>query len=517
MAQTQSKRVMAASASLIALAGAALGATVMATAEAQENLTPSLAQGVAPGAAPSFADLIEHVGPAVVSIEVVTRVQGPDLAQQITPEDLPPALREYFEFFSQGQGAPEEPQEARGAGSGFFISSDGLLVTNNHVVQDATEIMVTLNDGRELSAEVVGTDEPTDLALLRVEGGDFPFVQFDADPHYRVGDWVVAVGNPFGFGGSATAGIISAIGREDEFGSSARYNSFIQIDAPINRGNSGGPTFDLNGNVIGVNSQIFSPTGGNVGIGFAIPSDVAANIINQLAENGKVTRGWLGVGIDEIDENMAEALGVDQDSGAIVGSVEPGSPAEQAGFQVWDIIVSVDGQDVAGPTELTRTVGSLQAGQTYAFEVLREGREQTIDVTLGERPPEDELLSDGGEGPAAPMPVPSEPVQSDLGLSLAPVTPSTRSELGLDESVQGVVVMDVENNSPAGDEGFSPGLVIGQVDGRAVTTPEEFNAAVEAARSAGKTAVALLIHTPNGSTFAALPLDEETEAETDAR
>lgn len=507
MAQTQSRRAVAASVSLIALAGAAMGAAVMATAEAQENLTPSLTAGVAPGAAPSFADLIEHVGPAVVSVEVRTQLGGGGPTFQV-PEGLPPSFEEFFRQF-QGQGEAQ-PREALGAGSGFFISPDGLLVTNYHVVADATSITVTTNDGEEYEAEIVGTDEPTDLALLRVEGSDFPFVQFDTDPDYRVGDWVVAVGNPFGFGGSATAGIISAIGRE-EMG--ARYNAFIQIDAPINRGNSGGPTFDLNGNVIGVNSQIYSPTGGNVGIGFAIPADVAANVVEQLAENGKVVRGWLGVGIDEIDEDMAGALNVDPERGAIVASVEPGSPADEAGFELWDIIVAVDGEEVDGPTELTRKVGSLRAGQEYAFRVLREGRERTIDVTLGERPSDDVLFGSNEQAPVPGKAVPAEPTPSAFGMSLAPLTPSTRATLGIDEGItNGVAVVEVEDGSQAEELGFSPGLVIVQVNGQAVSTPEEFSAAVDEARRAGKPAAAMLIQTPQGSTFVALPFEDETEA-----
>jgi serine protease Do len=508
MAQMQSRSVAAAGVSLIVLAGAALGAAVMATAEAQENLTPSLAAGVAPGGVPSFADLIEHVSPAVVSVEVRTAAPaGVGGGQFQLPEGLPPGLEDFFRNLPQGE--TPEPREGAGEGSGFFISAEGLLVTNYHVVSDATRITVVLNDGNEYPAEVVGTDEATDLALLRVEGSDFPFVQFDRDPQYRVGDWVVAVGNPFGFGGSATAGIISAIGRE-EMG--ARYNGFIQIDAPINRGNSGGPTFDLRGNVIGVNSQIYSPTGGNVGIGFAIPSDVAANVIDQLAESGKVVRGWLGVGIDQIDSDMAGALGVDADRGAIVASVEPESPAAEAGFQIWDIIVEVDGDAVDGPTALTRKVGSLRAGQEYAFGVLREGREQTIRVTLGERPSDDELLRAEPGSPAPEKAEPGQQTPSGFGLSLSPITPSVRSALGIGEAItEGVAIVAVESDSEAAELLLTPGLVITQVNGRAISTPEEFIAAAEEARSAGKPALAMLVRTTQGSTFVALPFDDESD------
>ncbi len=498
MPQKISKRTTAASVSLIALAGAALGATVMATAEAQDNRSVT-SDRVAPVMAPSFADLIEHVSPAVVSVEVTTEVSGG--VAGLTPDALPPGFEEFLERF--GQAVPEQqPRQAQGAGSGFFISSDGLVVTNYHVVENATEISISLKDGRELDAEIVGTDEPTDLALLRVEGDEFPFVQFDTDPHYRVGDWVVAVGNPFGLGGTATAGIISAIGREEP---NARYNGFIQIDAPINRGNSGGPTFDINGNVIGVNSQIFSPTGGNIGIGFAIPSDVAANIIDQLAESGSVTRGWLGVTIQNVTEELADAFEVEADTGAVVASVNAGSPADDAGFESGDIVLAIDGDEVDSATDLTRQVGSLRAGETYRFDILRGGDRRALNVTIGIRPPEDQLLAE------ATPDTPSSPASaetSEFGLSLAPLTDATRSELGVADDVRGVAVVDVDADSEAAQRGFAPGFVITQVDGRRVNTPQDFNDAIERARSSGKSAAALLVNTSRGTTFVALPLQE---------
>ncbi len=514
MAQTFTKRaIAAASVSLIALAGAVFGAAVVATAEAQDNRTPALTGGVAPVVAPvSFADLIEHVSPAVVSVEVRTQVAAGGLSG-LDPRDLPPGAQEFFEFFRRGLPEQPAPREGRGAGSGFFISPDGLVVTNNHVVADATRITVSLKDGRELEAEIVGTDEPTDLALLRVTGSDFPFVQFDADPRYRVGDWVVAVGNPFGLGGTATVGIISAIGREitgrGADGVSPSYNDFIQIDAPINRGNSGGPTFDLNGNVIGVNSQIYSPTGGNVGIGFAIPSDVAANIINQLAETGTVTRGWLGVMIEDVTEDLIEALGISGvESGAIVAQVTAGSPADDAGFQVGDIILAVDGAEVTGSTDLTRKVGSLRAGERYRFSINREGAERTLNVRLGARPSEQELRA--GRSQERPRPAPEQPSDETIyGLMLSPLTSSVRQELELDNTVRGVAIVGVDPDSVAAARGLGRGVVIGRVNGEEVSTPQDVAAALDSARESGRTAAALLVHVGGGSRFVTLPLNEE--------
>ena len=477
-----------ASVSILALSALTAGTALPASAWGQSESAPLVI--AAPNGAPmSFADLIERVSPAVVSINAtVTAPAGPE-GMVPNMENLPPQFREWMEREFGNRQAPQ-PREGRSLGSGFIISAEGHVVTNNHVIQDATEITIDFADGRELPARVIGTDPLTDIALLQItvdDGGDaFSFVSLDDDPHIRVGDWVVAVGNPFGLGGTTTAGIVSATGREIARNA---YNDFIQIDAPINRGNSGGPTFDLQGNVIGVNSQIFSPSGGNVGIGFAIPSDVAANIVTQLLENGRVTRGWLGVQIQDVTDDIAESLGLQNRRGAIVSSLVAGGPADEGGLQRGDVVLAINGMDVEDSGDLTRRVGAVAAGAEVSFDLLRDGDERTIRITLAERPDETTLnnLPGVGEAPQA---------ASYFGMQLAPV-----------EDGGGLVVESLESGAEAALKGLRRGDIIVEAGGEDITSVEDFVAAVDDARGDGRSAILLLVQGAGGQRYVALQLD----------
>lgn len=457
---------------------AGFAAPTLLSANAQE-INPS---AVAPphGAPGSFADLIERVRPAVVSISVRQR---PDAVQQPSLEGLPPGFEEFF------RGRPGQPGPApTSLGSGFFISQDGVIVTNHHVVEGAEEITIRTSDGRDHQADIVGSDEATDVAVLRIRGGGrFPFVTFDDASHVRVGDWVVAVGNPFGLDGTATAGIVSAMGRTDA-GSSA-YVDYMQIDAPINRGNSGGPTFDLAGNVIGVNSAIFSPTGGNVGIGFAIPANTANGIVQQILRNGRVSRGWIGVSIQPLDRDIANSLGLEEARGALVASVTPDGPAARAGLQQGDVILTFNGQQIENSRDLTQRVGSTAIGNNSRVEILRNGRRQTLNLRLAERPSEQQLASTNPAPNATPQPQPEEGggvAQSSLGLSVRPLTSEDRTRLSLRANDNGLVITSVEPTSDAAEKGIRAGDVIMQAGGRQIRTAAELTAAVDAARRANR-------------------------------
>ena len=483
---------------LSTLAAIALVDPLSGSANAQNTeVQPPFAAAIPNGAPMSFADLIESVSPAVVTIQAqgnaATPGAGPDM------EGVPPQFREWLERQFGGQ-APSQPTPRQSLGSGFFISAEGHIVTNHHVVRGADEITIGLSDGTEYAARIIGTDEQTDLALLKIdEDVDFPYVSLDTEHDYRVGDWVVAVGNPFGLGGTATAGIISAIGRP--IGNSA-YNDFIQVDAPINRGNSGGPTFDLNGRVIGVNSQIFSPTGGNVGIGFAIPSDVAARIIGDLMEDGRVARGWLGVSIQNVTDDIAQALELEETRGAIVSSIVSGGPADRAGFEREDIVLQVNDEDVETSRDLTRRIGNIAVGETVRFRIIRDGRERTLRATLGDRPTDDELdaMQDGTDLPAEAR---------YFGMRLVEMGEEDRAVRGLAEDTPGVVVDDLERGSEAARKGLTTGDVILEAGGDPVATPDAFAEAVNEAREDGRSAILLLVETRGGQRYVALQLDAE--------
>lgn len=491
-----------------AIVAAAFGAVIMGSAIAvPKMLAPEAgAQPIAiappPGAPLSFADLIEKVEPAVVSVNVVSTQELSELGDM---EEFfeqfrgMPGLEEFFEQRRQQQEdeqANPRTREARSLGSGFFISKDGLVVTNNHVIERATQIQIVMSDGREIDAELVGTDPATDLAVVRVkEPGPYPYVQFGSSKGIRKGDWVVALGNPFGLGGTATAGILSADGRE--LGAGSPYTDFLQIDAPINRGNSGGPTFDLKGNVIGVNSQILSPSGGSVGIGFAIPAELAKEVTDTLIQNGRVSRGWLGVQIGDLTPEFAEALGLDDVKGALIADVTTGSPAERAGLKRNDIILSVNGQKVTDSTSTTRLVAKLIANTKNKFDILRDGKPQTIDVTVGERPadPLAGVQNRNGSGPATPGDESAIPgsLLSDFGVRLTPMDEETRVRLGLRVGDTGLAITEVVKDGIFDKAGFEPGIVILEANGRPVPGVDAFQRAIAEARAANRSKVLLAL------------------------
>ncbi|GLS01959.1 serine protease [Brevundimonas denitrificans] len=457
------------------------------------------------GAPLSFADIFAQVAPAVVQIDVKTRVRQPSMLQiPGTPFAIPnPNGGEEGEDGAEGEGAV-----AMGAGSGFFISGDGFIVTNNHVVADATEITVRLADSRELTARVVGRDEATDLAVIKVEGTDFPFVNFEETAQPRVGDWVIAVGNPFGLGGTATAGIVSAQGRSipDE---ASNYVDFLQIDAAINRGNSGGPTFDIYGRVIGVNSAIISPNaaGGSVGIGFAIPASVAKPITDRLMRGETIQRGYLGVIIGNVDADIRDGLDLPAGTtGAYITEVTKGAPADLAGLQPGDVVVRINGDTIASSTELTRRVAEVQVGQPIRLEIIRDGRRQSVTVRSGRRPSRAEL--NAGQTPDGE---PTEPRagaalgQVVAGLNVSDITPVLRQRYNIPAGINGIVVNSV---APGGDRRFQPGNVIMRVGNAPAATVADLQAAVAAARRANRDSIFLLVWTPQGNSTAVVELPD---------
>lgn len=454
----------------------------------------------APSGAPvSFADLIEQVSPAVVGVRVRTEMQ-------LTDRELSQRER-FLEQF--GLTPPEdepEPREGRGQGSGFFITGEGHIVTNNHVVDNAIEIEIVTDNGSILEAELVGTDPETDLAVLKVKDtGTYPFVDFGSSKQMRRGDWVVAVGSPLGFSGTATAGIVSALGKPGDFRRSQTYTDYLQIDAAINRGNSGGPTFDMNGRVVGVNTWIASTTGGSIGLGFAIPSELVNQVTSTLIDKGKVSRGWLGVTIGNVDEDMAEAVGLKDAKGAIVTRVTEDSPAEKSGLQRGDIIVKINGQAVDDATITTRVVGALLAGSENKFELYREGKRRNINVKVGERPngltanglltPDSEDEPEGGDGP--------------LGVSLAPLDEETRERLNLDSDEKGMVIIGLDQDSPLYEEGVRVGMAILDVNYKKLDSVEVLEEEYEEARNSGRSNLLMALHSERGTIFLTIDVSEE--------
>lgn len=487
-----------------ALVAAAFGAVIMGGAISVPKLiAPEAgAQPIAiqapPGAPLSFADLIEKVEPAVVSVNVIATqdVGGvPGMEEFLERFRGAPGMEEFFQQRPEPQEAPRQ-REARSLGSGFFISEDGLVVTNHHVIDRATQIQIVTSDGKELDAELVGTDPQTDLAVVRVkEKGKYPHVEFGAAANVRKGDWVVALGNPFGLGGTATAGILSANGRE--LGAGSPYTDFIQIDAPINRGNSGGPTFDLQGNVIGVNSQILSPTGGSVGIGFAIPAELAKEVTDTLIKDGRVSRGWLGVQIGDLTPEFAEALGIPDTKGSLIADVTQGSPAEKGGLRRNDIILAVNGEAVTDATSTTRIVGRLKANTANKFDIIRDGKRQTINVTVGERP-EDPYAAPGAQGspdgaPGAQSSATPGSMLADLGVRLMPMTDEVRQRLGLRPGDTGLSITEVTPEGVFAKAGFESGLVILEANGQPIPSVQAFENAVKEARAANRSKVLLAV------------------------
>src|SRR5271169_3205491 len=425
-----------------------------------------------------FADLVAKVKPAVISVRVkIPASAAPAMMQDDgdngdNQEQVPAQPGSPFDkFFQQfgdqsgprmGRGMPQRHETITGEGSGFFISADGYAVTNNHVVDHAKSVQVTTDDGTIYTAKVIGTDSKTDLALLKIDGkNDFPYVKF-ADQSPKIGDWVVAVGNPFGLGGTVTAGIVSARGRDIGAGP---YDDYLQIDAPINKGNSGGPAFDVDGNVIGVNTAIFSPSGGSVGIGFDIPADTAKLVVAQLKDKGSVTRGWLGVQIQPVTAAIADSLGLKKAEGAMVDEPQSGSPAAKAGIESGDVITAVNGAAVKDARDLARTIGTMAPDSTVKLDIVRQGQQKTISVTLAQMPNEQRANADtGSESPTSGVP--------HLGLSVAPANEVSGA------GGQGVVVTAVDPNGPAAEQGFETGNVILDVGGKAVTNASDVRKAL---------------------------------------
>ncbi len=494
------KRPIMTGAAALALMVAAFGAGSVLS---PQTLTAQAIPAQAPAAAanlPGFADIVERVAPAVVAIEVKGKAKSGMEARDL--EALPPELRRFFEGRAQPKG---RAQPTRSGGSGFFISANGHIVTNNHVIDEADEIKVTLKDGRELKATVVGTDERTDLAVIKVEGNNYRYVQFEQNSSIRVGDWVVAIGNPFGLGGTATAGIVSALGREG-IGDS-NIADFIQIDAPINSGNSGGPTFDMRGRVIGVNTAIFSRTGGNIGIGFAIPAPIAQRVTNQIINAGRVTYGWLGVSIQDLSPEMAESFGLGSVKGALVGGVTDGAPASKAGMRRGDVILKMNGQDIQGASDLTRRIGQTPVGQTIRLDVANaEGRKRTVNVTIAARPSEKELAQNDNSGDETTTAPDAEIKPTALGISLAPLTPAARTKLKLGPNDKGMLVVAVEEESEAAARGLKKGDAILEVNGQELQSAAQFAAAVNSAKSANRASIGLYVQSGDFGRGGYLPL-----------
>ena len=488
---------------LALLASAAgLAIAVVATGTSGFN-TPNFPSAIATAHADTmqrstgFADVVERVKPAVISVRVkvdatakMTSMNDNDEANPMQPGA---PLEKFFEQFG-GRGMPKGfPQGKRavtGEGSGFFISADGYAVTNNHVVDHAKTVQITMDDGSVYDAKVVGSDPKTDLALIKVDANkSFPFVKFaDRDP--RVGDWVVAVGNPFGLGGTVTAGIVSARGRDI---GSGPYDDYIQIDAPINKGNSGGPAFNMDGEVIGVNTAIFSPSGGSVGIGFDIPAATAKMVVAQLKEHGRIDRAWLGVQIQPVTAEIADSLGLKKAEGAIVAQPQADSPASKAGIVAGDVITEIDGKAIKDSRELARKVGMMAPGTKIKVTLARKGEIKTLTLTLGKMPNEQQAKADTSDEMSAGN-------SPRLGLNLAPAKDVAGS------GDQGVAVVGVDPNGPAAERGIKTGDVILDVAGKAVANTAEVRKALSDARTAGKNTVLLRVKTAEATRFVALPI-----------
>ncbi|MGZ8397352.1 MAG: Do family serine endopeptidase, partial [Rhodoplanes sp.] len=449
-----------------------------------------------------FADIVEKVKPSVISVRV--KVEGGARTMSFDGDSpFPPGspMERFFKRFGSpdGQGMPDTPRGPRGRnftmgqGSGFFISADGYAVTNNHVVDKAESVEVTTDDGKTYTAKVIGADPKTDIALIKVDGrSDFPHVPL-AEKSPRIGDWVLAVGNPFGLGGTVTAGIVSARGRDIGAGP---YDDFIQIDAPVNKGNSGGPTFDVDGNVIGVNTAIYSPSGGSVGIAFAIPADTVKSVVIQLKDKGSVTRGWIGVQIQPVNADIADSLGLKKAEGALVAEPQSDGPAVKAGIQSGDVINSVNGTEVKDARDLAKKISSLPPGTNVKLGVISKGAEKNVNVTLGELPREQRQAraTPSGRGDSGATDVPR------LGLSLAPAGKVAGA------GSEGVVVTQVEPDGPAAAQGFRTGDVILDVAGKRVTNPEDVRKAFADAQSGGKRTILLRIKSGENTRFLAVPL-----------
>lgn len=493
-------------------------AAVMLLTAAPFAAVPALAAPVEVNApqVPSFGDVVEAVLPAVVSVRVQSNVQNTASDESNFSfnfggrnfDDLPddhPLKRFFREFGGPGMEGPRSergPRAERGPGrlrptsqgSGFFISEDGYIVTNNHVIDDGQAFTIVMTDGKEYDAKLVGKDSRTDLALLKVDSPNtkFTYVQFADDEKVRVGDWVVAVGNPFGLGGTVTAGIISARGRNI---GSGPYDDYLQIDAAVNRGNSGGPGFNLNGEVVGINTAIFSPSGGNVGIAFAIPASVAKDVIAKLKDTGTVSRGWLGVQIQPVTQDIADSLGLAEDSGALVVAPQAGSPGEAAGIKQGDVVTAVNGDPVKDPRDLARRIAAFAPDTTVDVTLWRDGKATEVKVKLGELPA-DQAASAETEDNAAPAPE-AEQELSSLGLSVRPA-----------DGGKGLAIVDVDPDSDAADKGLKAGETITSVNNQQVSSAADVQKVLERAKQDGRTRALFQVESESGSRFVALPINQ---------
>lgn len=491
------------------LGGTAATLTLNSAGAQTAQNEPGMIASAAPraGAPMSFADLAARLQPAVVNISTRQSVQVNRAPR------IPPGFEEFFRQFGAplpgGEGEDVVTQRGGSLGSGFIISPDGYIVTNNHVISPARNnatvetITVTLSNRTEYQATLIGRDPASDLALLKINASNLPFVRFGDSTRTRVGDWVIAIGNPFALGGTVTAGIVSALHRN--IGSTV-YDRYIQTDASINMGNSGGPMFDLNGNVIGINTALISPTGGNVGIGFAIPAEQARPVIDALRRGQRPQRGYMGVGLQQLDDNIAASLGIPKNRGELIRSVTPGGPADRAGIRQGDVVITVNNRPVTPDEPLAYIVSGLPVGSRVPIELVRDGQRRTVTVAVGERPTEEELARINGIDDETPVTEPAESQQStgqrttrqSLGLGVRTLTPEIARSLRItDTAIRGVVVASVDPSSDAAAEGIQAGDIILSINQRATGTPEEAAAAVEAARRAGRDSVLLLIRRGN--------------------
>jgi len=481
--------LFASGAALIAALGAG-GAYAIASQSTSTEANPVTINQPA-GPAAGFADLVARVKPAVISVRVkISQPVQPTMGQDGN-NPFPPGspFRQFFRQF----GIPNAPQQhgiLMGQGSGFFISADGYAVTNNHVVDHAKSVQVITDDGKTYNAKVVGTDPKTDLALIKVDGTGFTYVQF-ADKLPRVGDWVVAIGNPFGLGGTVTAGIVSAEGRD--IGSST-YDNFIQIDAPINKGNSGGPAFDLSGKVVGINTAIYSPSGGSVGIGFDIPAATAKAVIGQIMQKGHVTRGWLGVQIQGVNKDLAASLGLDKAKGALVDETTNDSPASRAGLKPGDVIVAVNGMPVTGSRDLAQKIGAMAPGTSIKLSVMRNGNSKEIGIKLAEMPSDQQLKMASNQDNSQTDNTPR------LGLAVQPANQVDGS------GQKGLAVVGIDPNGPAAQSGLQVGDVILDAAGKTVNQPSDITQAVARVEKQGRHALLLRVKSQRGTHFVAVPL-----------
>lgn len=489
-------------------AGLIAGVVVTAPTAVGQLIDLPLDRAEARGAPASFADLVDQVSPAVVYIATSATVDAgngiPNFPEGTPFDDL---FRDFFgQRGEQGDG-DQRKRKVQGLGSGFIISPDGLIVTNNHVIEEADEIHIKLPNGDEMDAELVGRDPKTDLAVLRVKSDKpLPYVSWGDSDKARVGDWVIAIGNPLGLGGSVTAGIVSARNRDINSGP---YDDFIQTDAPINRGNSGGPLFDMDGNVIGINTAIYSTNGsGSIGIGFAIPAKVGKQVVAQLLQYGETRRGWLGVRIQEVTDDLAEGFGLDKARGALVAGLSEGGPAEDAGIEEGDVILSFDGQEVEEMRSLPKIVADTPIGKTVKVVVWRDGKKKTLKVKIEQL---DESLADAGDaGNTDDGSVDNNKTTDLFGLTLAPLTAELAERLELDADMTGVVVTAVARNSVGAEKGVRRGHIIVEVSGTAVASPQDILDRIDGLKKRNKKVALFMIRTPRGdSQFVPFRLDED--------